>query len=372
MRKIMVLDFDYPSESNLYGDVFVHTRVKEYKKYALVQVVSFFRDQADYEYEGIKVVHAPSIDDVFHLFNQFKPDSVFIHFYDRRLYPFVNNIDVPVVIWVHGYEALGWYRRLFNYSPYDLIRNSHNIILPNIKQIFGFRKIVALSNKTKRISFVFVSDWMKKIAEADALIKTKYYSLIPNPINIELFKYSLKRADDRKNILLIRSFRSRKYANDIAVNAILQLSKRSFFEDLKITIYGAGELFKSLTEPLKQFRNISLNEKFLPNDLIPEIHYHNGVFLCPTRQDAQGVSMCEAMSSGLVPVTINCTAIPEYIQNKVNGMMGRNAMELADQMEYLYYNPDVFLNISKRASESINLKCNISGIVEKELAILGG
>ncbi len=366
----MVLDLDYPSENNLYGDVFVHTRVKEYKKYALVQVVSFFRAQPDYEYEGIKVVHAPSINDIFYIFNQFKPDSVFIHFYDRRLYPFIKNIEVPVIIWVHGYEALGWYRRLFNHSTYGLIRNAHNIILPNIKQMLGFRKVVEFSNKTKRIHFVFVSDWMRRTAESDALIKAKYYSLIPNPINIELFKYSSKIADNRKKILLIRSFGSRKYANDIAVDAILKLSKKSFFEDLQITIYGAGKLFKPLTEPLKQFANISLNEKFLPNHLIPQIHYHNGVFLCPTRQDAQGVSMCEAMSSGLVPITINCTAIPEFIQNKSNGLMGKNAAELADQIEYLYYNPEAFLGISKKASEFINAKCNISDIVKKEMAII--
>ena len=42
---------------------------------------------------------------------------------------------------------------------------------------------------------------------------------------------------------------------------------------------------------------------------------NNGIFICPTRQDAQGVSMCEAMSSGLVPITLYNTAIPECLPN---------------------------------------------------------
>ena len=50
MQRVLILDQDYPSESNLYGDVFVHTRVKEYVKDVEVKVVSFLREGKDSVY----------------------------------------------------------------------------------------------------------------------------------------------------------------------------------------------------------------------------------------------------------------------------------------------------------------------------------
>lgn len=369
MKKIIVLDQDYPSENNLYGDVFVHTRVKEYVKFAEVLIVSFFRDIEDYEYEGITVRHAPVVDDIFNLYHEFLPDIIFIHFYHKQLFSFVSTVKTPVFIWVHGYEALGWYRRLFNYSTYSLVRNIHNIALPNIKQMLGFRKLVKLSNETRRIHFIFVSNWMKRVAQTDSLTSIKNHSIIPNPINTELFKYVQKDKEDRKRILLIRSFNSRKYATDIAIDAILILSKRSFFQELHFGIYGKGKYFKSLTNPLRRFNNIDLFENFIPNNEIPAIHKKFGIFLCPTRQDAQGVSMCEAMSSGLVPISSNNTAIPEFIKHGETGILTDSANEIANAIEALYEDPIRFLTISTYASRFINENCSIADVTAKELRL---
>ena len=80
--------------------------------------------------------------------------------------------------------------------------------------------------------------------------------------------------------------------------------------------------------------------------------------LIPTRQDAQGVSMCEAMSSGLVPVTSNNTAIPEYVN------------ELKDAIQEMYYSPDIFLKKSKKASQHINKICSPQKVITKELDLI--
>ena len=365
----MILDSNYPGVENLYGDVFVHTRVKEYQKSAAVSVVSFFRDLPDYEYDGVKVIHAPQIQDVYRWYNDLRPDAVFIHFYDLRLYGFIKDVNVPVIIWVHGYEALGWYRRLFNFSLYGLLRNIHRVAFRNLKQMIGVRKVIKMSNENQRVHFVFVSKWMRRITETDAAIKTKNSSIIPNPINTSLFKYREKTDEHRKRILLIRSFGSKKYANDIAVDAIIRLSNKNFFHELTFTIYGHGKYFKDLTDPLRAFGNIQINEGFLPNHVIPEVHATHGIFLCPTRQDAQGVSMCEAMSSGLVPVTSNCTAIPEFVEHKVTGMLGRSAADIVKNIETLYHNPSLFQTISRSASQYISERCSIDKISARELLL---
>ncbi|MGN6415930.1 MAG: glycosyltransferase family 4 protein [Pseudobacter sp.] len=370
--KILVLDTDYPSPSNLYGDVFVHTRVKEYiRQGAEVQVVSFFREQPDYNYEGVSVKHAPLLKDVFNQFETFSPDIVYLHFYHRGLEEFIKKINIPVVIWVHGYEALGWYRRLFNYKPLDLLKSLRHLVRANFRQMVGFRKMVNYSNQNKRVHFIFVSEWMKSICETDAFFaKVKNYTVIPNPINASLFNYREKNEDARKKILLIRSFNSRKYANDIAVDALMALSGKPFFKELDIALYGKGKDFDSLTAPLKQFPNVKLNNVFLPNAEIPEVHKEYGVFLCPTRQDAQGVSMCEAMSSGLVPVTTDCTAIPEFVQNRHNGLLTNSANEVARSLELLYQQPALYRQLSHTASSSIREKCGIDQVVTQELNLI--
>lgn len=371
MTKIMVLDTDYPSPHKLYSNVFVHTRVKEYIKFVEVNVVSFFRDWEDYEYEGIFVRHAPNIDDIFKEYNRYKPGALFIHFYDRRLFEFIKSLNIPVIVWVHGYEAIGWYRRLFNYSTRSLLRNMPSIIWNNLKQMFGFRQLINYSNTTDKVHFVFVSNWMKSISEIDSfLARIKNYSIIPNPINCSLFQYQEKDTELRKRILMIRSFFTKKYATDVAASAIVKLSKHPFFKDLKFSIYGQGRYFEKVTDPIKKFANVSLHNYFLPNSKIPSIHREHGIFLCPTRQDAQGVSMCEAMASGLVPLTTNCTAIFEFVDHEKSGFLTTSIRELADAIEKLYYNPSLFKELSFNAAQAIKAKCDIENVVKKELELI--
>jgi glycosyltransferase involved in cell wall biosynthesis len=236
--------------------------------------------------------------------------------------------------------------------------------------MLGFRRLIKASNEGDRIHFVFVSDWMRIVAEQDSLLKVKNFSIIPNPINLKLFSYQQKLPGHRKKILILRSFNSRKYANDISVEAILQLSKKPFFEELRIAIYGKGKDFTVLTAPLKKFSNIELHERYISNVEIPEIHKHYGAFMCPTRQDAQGVSMCEAMSSGLVPLTSYSTAIPEFVEDNETGLLTSNSAELAEAVEKIYKDTELFQRLSKQASEFIGRKCSIDQIVKQELSIL--
>jgi len=91
--------------------------------------------------------------------------------------------------------------------------------------------------------------------------------------------------------------------------------------------------------------------------------------LIPTRQDAQGVSMCEAMSSGLVPLTSNNTAIPEYCNNEV-GYLTNNFEELAGAIEDLYSNSDKFLEMSKMTSKYIQNICGNDIVIKKEIDLI--
>lgn len=372
MKKIMILDANYPSAENLNGDVFVHTRVKEYAKHSNVVVLSFYCNRANYVYEGVEVKHALTDNDIWREYKSIKPDVIFVHFYDRRLFSFVSAVSEPVYIWVHGHEALAFYRRLFNHTIISFLRNIHNAVFYSWHQMKGFRRLIKYSNSTGKVRFVFVSKWMKRVCETDAFLSNiKYYSVIPNPIDTKLFRYVEKASETRKKILILRSFHSRKYANDIAVKAILMLSKKPFFKDVRIEIYGMGQYFDILTKPLLKFDNVFLHKHFVENRDIPSVHEKFGIFLCPTRQDAQGVSMCEAMSSGLVPISSFSTAIPEFVDDGETGILTNNAFEIANNIERLYNDHSLFLRLSRQASYTILEKCSLDAVTKAELSLAG-
>lgn len=367
--KLLILDENYPHPDNLMGDVFVHVRAKEYAKKHRVKVVSFFHEPCELVYEGIEVEMFNDVEKLAAAVKAFNADKILIHFYQSwMLEKIIKKITVPIIIWVHGYEALGWYRRLFNYAWYSPVLL--NYIKKNTYQQYQFRKMIRFANRTGQIQFVFVSDWMRRIAERDTLSKIKQWIIISNPIDTDLFGYKLKDPALRKQILLLRSFGSNKYANDISAKAILLLSSKSFFYELRFTIIGQGQLFKKITEPLKKFKNVELQERAVRQIMIPELHAQNGIFLCPTRQDAQGVSMCEAMSSGLIPVTSNNTAIPEFVTDKETGFLTNNAQEVADAIEMMYHQPELFQKLSQQTAASVKQNCSLHRIVKKELNLI--
>ena len=80
--------------------------------------------------------------------------------------------------------------------------------------------------------------------------------------------------------------------------------------------------------------------------------------------------MCEAMSSGLIPITSNNTAIPEFVEDEVSGFLTNNYKEIASKIEYLYNNPKRFEEMSKSASFLINEKCSVKKVISKELEIM--
>lgn len=375
-RKIVIVNSNYPSETNKYGDVFVHSRLIHYQKELDVQVIGYSKaadKDYNYTYEGIRVEVLSKKQDLRKRIESHNPDLLGFHFIEgwmvEDIVKYFNSI--PIFVWVHGIEALGWYRRLFYLQPNgSSIFNFTKYVVKNTIQMLQMKKLINYSNSTSKVNFIFVSRWMKRITETDTATRIRYFSIIPNPIDSERFRYVQKDPDLRKRALLIRSFDNKKYANDIAIDSILKLSKnKRVFEDMQFAIYGKGKLFTQLVNKVKHLKNVEVVNDFVENKDIPGIHKKYGVMLCPTRQDAQGVSMCEAMSSGLVPVSSNNTAIPEFVQDGKTGFLANSSDDIVRTIEFLYDNPKEFLQISKEASTSIKNISSTESVVNAELKL---
>lgn len=371
-EKYLILTNNYPSYNDLYRNGFVHSRAVTYIQNNLKLDAFALQNHGDmqkYIFEGI-TVYKGNNESLKEILTRVKYKKILIHFVNENMYNTIMEInpDYNLIIWVHGVESERWHRRLFNYRSKSDISNLKKIIEENFNKIKFMRKIY--SRTDNNIKFIFVSKFMKKMAEEDTGVNVINYKIIHNVIDDEVFPYSSKTADHRKKILTIRPFASYKYANDLTVKTILELSQRSFFEDLEFTIYGDGVLFNETLKPLidKGFKNVNIIKRFLTQKEIAQNHSENGIFICPTRLDAQGVSMCEAMASGLVPVTTGVTAIPEFVsQNQGMLVDGEDYVGLANAVEELYKNPDKFLELSRNASYGIVKQSGKKSVVLEEV-----
>jgi glycosyltransferase involved in cell wall biosynthesis len=371
-KKIVLLIENYPSPENLYSAVFAHVRVKKYIElsYDVLVITNFTENKSDYVYEGVKVVSSGKYENIVNIIDHFSPDIVLIHFLSINLMNHVVKIrKYSYLVWIHGYEAMGWYRRLYNLE--FSLNYVNSTIRSNIAQLWSLRKIIKASNSSKiNLRFVFVSNWIKKITETDCCIKVHKSYVISNPIDNEVFSAHSKKGIE-KNILIIRPFDRKKYATDLMIETIKILSKKKGFDELKFTVFGKGSDTSNLKKMSLVYPNIIVENSFLSHEQIAELHRTHAVFFALTRQDTQGVSACEAMSSGLVVVTSNNSAVPEFIKHRKTGLLTNNKpLDVAEQIEWLIDNPEIAEEISNAASDFIDKKLSTNEIITKEVEVI--
>lgn len=371
LLNVLLLTNMYPKEGQLYRNAFIHQRILEYRKRGL-SVVVFVLQQAPaaahtYRFEGVDVIEGGAADFLKAVHDD-QPKKVLVHFIDRHMIAALEQLpkEMPILVWIHLKEAIGWYRRLFNFSDFRFGK----YILSNIRQRYVLRRFIVHSERNVR--FIFVSRWIKDTMEKDVRVKVPSYQIIPNVVDTHLFRFEKKNPELRKKILLIKPFVNKKYAVDLAVDAIVLLSKKAFFKDLQFTICGDGPIFDQTVAPLRRFTNVFCIKKFLSHQEIRQLHHRHGVLLAPTRQDSQGVSMCEAMASGLVAVTSDNSAIPEFVADRKTGLLTHSAQDIADAIDDLYRHPDLFERLARQASDFITETCGPDWVIEQECAEIFG
>ena len=371
---ILVVTPSYPSEEHKYLSGFVHSRVVEYKKNGInvdVAVVYDYKNISSYEFEGIKAVRMSYIH-LRTLLQRKKYKKILVHFFCKDYFNVFQGVDLSstqMFIWIHGPETLHWdypYYMTKYFEPYSEIPDS-------LKQEFIEKdKMLKLVNEKNNVKWIFVSNWIKNRSEELLGFKFNNYEVIPNIIDVDLFKYRKKDSKTRKKIFILRRFDDiNKYAVDVSVRTILELSKRKIFDELEFNIYGNGDAFDKLFKPIMNFDNVHFFKSFYTHEKIAELHKENGIALFPTRYDAQGVSMCESGSSGLLVVSSNNDAIKEFIPSKDGNIIDtEDYIKYADFIENIVNNPKLFDKICKDTRAMIENKCSYENTVQKEISFL--
>lgn len=361
----------YPNKKNIYSNGFIHSRVREYKARGLKGFIIVLNKKFSYTYNYEDIcVYILSKKNAVELLISSNPSKVLIHFINKEIFDVVKlaNRIKDTIVWIHGTEALSWKRRTFNISLNPLRTLSFlKYIIFNFLQLNTLKNIVLKYGQY--ITFIFVSKWMMQTMAKDLGIRefnAKHF-IIPNFVDPRMFNYKKKDRRVILNVLSLRSFNSRKYATDIIAKTILRFSKYPEFKEFTFNIYGDGKYHKKDTKKIIKFKNVNVFKYFVEQVDIPSIHKKNGIMLIPTRQDAQGVSMCEGVSSGLVPITSNNTAIPEFVKDEY----GYLCSSINDYVEALLaiYNNNKFDNMSRLGSKAMKELCGFKTIT-KEIEII--
>jgi len=373
---ILTVAQTYPTLENMYNNGFVHARVKQYRQEGIdakVYVIGNRSINKDYEIEGVQVLAGNSkrLADLVNSDTSIK--CVCFHFLNLDMLKAIKRFrkDVRITIFVHGNEALWWYQRIFpdRFSGFIRILKFIKHVIINTYSMIRIRN--SINHLGLKTDMVFVSRWMQDETFRNWKINKELVSthIIPNLINENVFPFVEKTPESRYNILLIRQFTSGKYALDVAMDTICALENKPEADRISITVIGDGWLYDKYISRIKQYGNIHLVRGFLSHNQISEVHKKHGIFLCPTRQDAQGVSMCEAMSSGLVPISSPNTAIPEYLPDEYH-LSFNDAESMANRIIELIHNETEFLELSKKVSSFIRNKCGITETIQKEMELM--
>lgn len=373
-NKTLIITPSYPTEENKYFGGFVHSRVKAYQdsgiKFDLV-CAHQYPNTSNYIFEDIKVTRT----DFFglrQLLTKKKYKTILLHFFDERYAQVLDACDMSdtnLYFWVHGPETLYW----------DWSKMTDNYFTPETKLSEEFvqkfknnDKLIERYNNYPNVHWVFVSEWIKKHSESLIGIKFKNSIVIPNFVDEKNFDFVEKSPEMRKKIFFVRRFENiGKYAIDVNVRTILELSRRDFFNDLEFNIYGTGENYDTLIAPIKDFPNVHLYPKFLSHDEISKVHKENGIGLFATRYDAQGVSMCEAAMSGLAIVSSQNDAIAEFLPGELGILCDtEDYVAYADLIEKMYRDEEYYIKVSKACHDKVFEKCCFDCTITREIDMI--
>jgi len=179
-------------------------------------------------------------------------------------------------------------------------------------------------------------------------VKPEKISVVNMGIDLKKFHpHSFKKQTEDINILCVARLVPEKGIDDL-LEAFLAIKEKN--PKVKLTFIGSGPLKKELIG----YKNIFV--KSLPYQKINREYQRADIFCLPSREtktwaEQYGMSLLEAMASGLPIVTTNSGAIPEVVGEVALVSPHSNIKELKTNLEKLIYNEDLRRSLSIAARQ---------------------
>ena len=364
----------YPTLDNKYLCAFVHARVKAYREANLAVDVICAYDYPNwsaYRFEDVDVLRIP-LDDLSRVLDYKHYRALMLHFFDLNFAQALDSAnlgDTPLFLWSHNPETQYWDWPLFAshyFEPPCQITDEQRSEFTQRDQV------LARYDAMPHVTWVFITEAQRQRACELTGCHFENSVVIPNLVDDQTFTFRPKSTDLRRRVLIVRKFDNvSTYAVDIDVAAIVELSKRPCFEDMEFDIYGTGNFYDQLVEPVRKFDNVRLHQHFITRQDIAYAHQDHGIALFASRYDSQGVSMCEAAMSGLAVVASDIPAAQTFLPND-KGLLCpvEDTSAYADVIERMYNDPDYFKECGRACHEKVAQLCDRNATIASELDML--
>jgi glycosyltransferase involved in cell wall biosynthesis len=207
------------------------------------------------------------------------------------------------------------------WTLHDVWPIGHFFHYPNKKnnlnnRYFNFLIKNKMKNLNKKpISLICPSDWMRKYALKNNLIKKSKSTIIRNPINFEFWKPLDIKTENKKIILFgsVDVFTDKRKGLNLFLSKLDKISKK--IDDFKLLIFGG----KYIEEKNYNFQIKNLG--YLNKEQLRFFYNKADVYIVTSEQDNLPNTAIEAMACGTPVITVKNNGLKEIIINKKNGFV---------------------------------------------------
>jgi glycosyltransferase involved in cell wall biosynthesis len=246
-------------------------------------------------------------------FRSYAPDGAY--FFSSSLKNYLNaNLCNYDVVHAHDYHALpalyasqtkNIHRFIFTPHYHERTSSSMRNILHVFYRYYG-KQIFEKAN-----AIISVSKYERNLILKRFTLRDVKLHLIPNGIDFTEYQNIIKETHHRKILCVSRL---KKYKGiEYLIKAVARLD-----EDTRLDIIGAGDYEQTLA---KLVTNLKISNKVnffknLPRNLLLEKYALADVFVLLSTQEAFGMSVAEALASGVPCIVANSSALSDWVDNK--------------------------------------------------------
>ncbi|MBZ9572240.1 glycosyltransferase family 4 protein [Patescibacteria group bacterium] len=170
---------------------------------------------------------------------------------------------------------------------------------------------------------------------------------------VDTKKFSLNQSKKKPRILYCSGFVPSK-GIDTLLRALSIVVKK--YNNVVLDILGGGK-----REPyIQTIADLGIAENIryyghIPYDEINKYYRNAYLFVAPTKHESFGLTIGEAMASGLPVVSTSATAIPEIVQDKITGFLvpWKDSRALAEAIITLLSNPEMAKSMGKAGRKRV-------------------
>ncbi len=213
--------------------------------------------------------------------------------------------------------------------------------------------------KTIPLTIVTPSQWLADCAKASSLFRDKRIEVIPNGLDIQVYKPSdrpyarerLNLPQDKYLILFgaINATGDRRKGFHLLQPALHHLSQTHSSNNIELVIFGSS---RPQQEPNLGFKTHYFGQ--LKDDIALSLLYAAvDIFIAPSLQDNLPNTVMESLACGTPAVAFNIGGMPDMIQHQHNGYLAQpfDSQDLANGIKWVLENPERHQHLSHQARQ---------------------